>query len=45
MCAFLPQLLFSYGLGMMPQKISVAFSATKIIYHSVNLKGKLGVFF
>lgn len=34
-CVRLVQFLFSFGLGMMPQKISGAFSATKIIYHSL----------
>lgn len=45
LCVLLLQFLFSFGLGMMPQKISVAFSATKIIYHSLNLKRKLVIFF
>lgn len=37
--------LFSFGLGMMPQKIPVAFTATKIINCSLNVKRKLVIFF
>lgn len=36
--------LLSFGLGMMPRKIPVAFTATKIINCSLDVKRKLVIF-